>query len=309
MNTTANPQSPQVSKGQAPRQLISWPWQNVSPVRRWVLVWPREHGAWGILLVALITGAAVGLSSAANLLPLLWLTLAAIAAFCLRTPIENSMPKSPFRPRTQAEWRWVQTAASAYVLISAFAGAMLWLDGALRLVWIPALTAFALFALQAVIKRFGRAWRMPAEILAAFGMTLAAAAGCVVAAGKTGDMAIGVWLLNGLFATNQILYVQFRISETRDARNSSSLQRKRIFLLGEAITALAIIAGAHIGLLPALALIAFVPLFVRGGIWSFRTTQTPLRIHRLGKTELAHAILFGLLLVAASRIPWDQVLR
>ncbi len=309
MSAITNSQSRGIDKRRDSRPILSWPWRDVSPVRRWVLVWPREHGAWGILLVSLITGAAVGLSSAANLVPLLWLVLAAVAAFCLRTPIENSMPRSPFRPRTVNEWRWVKAAASMYILMGAFAGAMLWLDGALRLIWMPAVAALGLFGLQAVVKRFGRAWRMPAEIAAAFGMTLASAAGYAVAAGRTGELAIGLWLLNGLFATNQILYVQFRISETRDARSASSLKRKRIFLASEVVTALAIIAGSLAGLLPGLALMAFLPLLVRGSVWSLGSTKRPLRIHRLGKTELAHAVVFGLLLVAASRIPWDQVLR
>ena len=302
MKTSANAQSRKSSKAQSPRPCLTRPWRNIVSVRRGVLVWPREHGAWGILLVSLITGAAIGLSSAANLIPLLWLILAAIAAFCLRTPIENSMPGAPFRPRTQAEWQWVSMAATAYILIGGFAGIMLWIDGAVKLIWMPALAAFGLFALQAVLKRLGRAWRMPSAILAAFGMTLTATIGYIVAAGKAGDLAIGVWLLNGLFAANQILYVQFRISETRDARNSASIRRKRIFLASEAVTTTAIMAGSLTGALPNLALISFVPLLVRGGIWSFRTVPEPLRIHRLGKTELAHAIVFGLLLIAVSRI-------
>ena len=302
MSTMTNAQGRKSSDGRDSKAFMSWPWQNVSPVRRWALVWPREHGAWGILLVSLITGAAVGLSSASNLVPLLWLVLAALAAFCLRTPLENSMPKSPFRPRTQAEWRWVRAAASLYILIGTFAGVMLWLDGALRLIWLLAPFAFALFALQALVKRLGRAFRLPAQILAVFGMTLAAAAGYIVASGKTGNLAIGLWLLNGLFAINQVLYVQFRIGEARDGQHPSSIKRKRNFLASQVVTVLAIIAGAYAGFLPGLALIAFVPLLVRGGVWSLRTGQAPLRIHRLGKTELAHAILFGLLLIAASYI-------
>jgi hypothetical protein len=284
------------------RTLVLRPWSEISPVRRWVLVWPREHGAWGILLVSLITGAAIGLSSATNIIPLLWLLLVTLAAFCLRTPIENAMPKSPFRPRTQAEWRWVSVAALVYVLAGVLAGFMLWFDGALRLIWMLAPFALALFALQAMIKRLGRAFRLPSEIIAVFGMTLAAAAGYIVASGKTGNPAIGLWLLNGLFAANQVLYVQFRIGETRDNGHPSSMKRKRIFLATQGATVLAIMGGARAGWLPGMAIIAFVPLFVRGSIWSLRSAETPLRIHRLGKTELAHAILFGLLLIAASHI-------
>ncbi|MGC8550610.1 MAG: YwiC-like family protein [Acidobacteriaceae bacterium] len=301
MTTATDQRCPNEQRNSRP--VLSCPWEDVTPVRRWVLVWPREHGAWGILLVSLITGAAIGLSSAANLIPLLWLTLAAIAAFCLRTPIENSMPRSPFRPRTKAEWRWVATAASVYIATCTLAGIMLWIEGAVRLIWIPALAAFALFALQVAVKRLGRAWRMPAEILAAFGMTLTAAIGYIVASGKNRELAIGIWLLNGLFAANQILYVQFRIRETRDIDKSSARQRKRIFLLSEAITAAAILAGSLAAVLPDLALIAFVPLLVRGALWSFHTSPSPLRIHRLGKTELTQAIVFGLLLVTLARIP------
>ena len=302
MSTMTHTQDRKSSEEREFKAFGSWPWQNVVPIRRWALVWPREHGAWGIVLVSLITGAAVGLSSASKLVPLLWLVLTALATFCLRTPLENSMPKSPFRPRTQAEWRWVKAAASTYILIGVFAGDMLWFDGALRLIWVLAPFAFALFAAQALVKRLGRAFRMPAQILAVFGMTLAAAAGYIVASETTGKLAIGLWLLNGLFATNQVLYVQFRIAEAREAQHPSSTKRKRIFLASQVVTVLAIIAGAYAGFLPGLALIAFVPLFVRGGIWSLRTGQAPLRIHRLGKTELAHAILFGLLLIAASHI-------
>lgn len=303
MKTTTSLQSPGIAASRDTSPAMSWPWNLVSPVRRSVLVWPREHGAWGILLVSLVTGAAAGLSSVDNLLPLLWLTIAAISAFCLRTPVENSMTRSPFRPRTQAEWRWVIMAAFLYILIGAFAGVMLLLDGTLQIIWMPALAAFALFGLQAVIKRFGRPWRLPAEILAAFGMTLAAAAGCIVAAGKPENLAIGIWLLNGLFAANQILYVQFRIREAHDVQRPAALRRKRIFLLSELVMALALIAAAQARLLPTLALVAFLPLFARGALWSLRTHPSPLRIHRLGKSELAHAIVFGILLIAAARMP------
>lgn len=150
---------------------------------------------------------------------------------------------------------------------------------------------------------------MPAEILAAFGLTLAAAAGYNVAGGQAGAWGAGVWLVNGLFATNQILYVQFRIRETREAQKASIRQMKRIFLWAEVVAVMAVVAGTWTGLLPSLTLVAFVPLLWRGTAWSFRTAQTPLRIHRLGKTELVQAIVFGILFIAAVRVPWNVVVR
>ena len=47
--------------------------------RRRALILPREHGAWGILLIPLATGAAVGVSAGGRLLPLVPLTAAFFA--------------------------------------------------------------------------------------------------------------------------------------------------------------------------------------------------------------------------------------
>jgi hypothetical protein len=57
--------------------------------RRRALVVPREHGAWGMLLVPLVTGAAVGLPAGGHVAPVLLLTTAALALVWLRTPFER----------------------------------------------------------------------------------------------------------------------------------------------------------------------------------------------------------------------------
>jgi YwiC-like protein len=274
-------------------------WRNVHPARRWTLVWPREHGAWGILLVSLITGASIGFSSSTDLSVLLWLTVAVVAAFCLRTPLENSLPASPFRARGSAEWRWVIAVASIYALSGALAVAILISAGFLDLLWKLGLAAVGFFVLQAAVKRLGRAGRLPGEMIGAFGLTLAAAAGWAVSAGEFRQQALAIWILNGLFAADQILYVQLRIRLVR-AGNDASGSRDRILLLAvEALIALLLIGGAHAGFIPWLVVVAFIPVFMRGGAWSLRRDHGPLRIHRLGRSELFHSILFGLLLITA----------
>ena len=50
--------------------------------------------------------------------------------------------------------------------------------------------------------------------------------------------------------------------------------------------------------LPLLALAAFAPVFLRGLLWFFHGRQS-LSVKRLGFTELAHTIVFGVLIVAA----------
>lgn len=71
----------------------------------------RDAGRWsglvstvnaGILPGSLITGASVVYLSTTDLSALLWLAEAFVAAFCLRTPVENSLRASPFPARGSA---------------------------------------------------------------------------------------------------------------------------------------------------------------------------------------------------------------
>lgn len=277
--------------------------RDIHPARRWSLVWPREHGAWGILLVSLITGSVIGFSSITDVSTLLWLAVAVVAAFCLRTPIENSLPASPFRARGVAERRWVIVAASIYAITSAFAVTMLIRGGLLSLLGKLGLAAAGFFVLQAALKWSGRAGRLPGEVIGVLGLTLAAAAGWAVATGGLGRQAWAVWVLNGLFAADQIIYVQLRIRGVRAAKVASRSGNRILLLAAEVFIALLLMAGAHVGFIPWLALLAFVPIFVRGSVWSLGRDHGRLQIHRLGKSELFYSILFGFLLIAAFRLP------
>src|SRR5215472_9439354 len=52
--------------------------------RQRALILPREHGAWGLLLVPIVTGAGVAFHQASHIFPLILLLTAALALFCLR---------------------------------------------------------------------------------------------------------------------------------------------------------------------------------------------------------------------------------
>jgi len=56
-----------------------------------------------------------------------------------------------------------------------------------------------------------------------------------------------------------------------------------------------------LGLLPGLAALAFLPLLVRGMAWFFEP-QKSLAVRTLGWTELAHSVIFGLVLIAGFRL-------
>ena len=58
--------------------------------RRQSLIFPREHGAWGILLVPLVTGASVGLLAGGRAWPLAPLSIAVLALFSVLLAIPAS---------------------------------------------------------------------------------------------------------------------------------------------------------------------------------------------------------------------------
>lgn len=185
---------------------------------------------------------------------------------------------------------------------------MLRREGSLGIVWSPAFAAVGLFALQDVVKRVARVGRLAGEIIGAFGLAVVAVAAWTMAAGRFDLEAVTLWLMNGLFATNQILYVQLRIHEVRDSGESSDSGGKLLFYAGEGLTATVLIAAWRAKLMPALALLAFLPILLRDGLRFIRSGAQPLKIHRLGKTELVHAIVFALLVIASFRlhVPWQN---
>lgn len=107
--------------------------------------------------------------------------------------------------------------------------------------------------------------------------------------------------MNWLFAANQIHYVQLRIHSARVATLAEKVGRGRTFLLGEVLTILFLGFVWRLGWLPGLTLLAFGPVLLRGFAW-FARRPGPLAVHRLGVSELIHALVFGALLIAGFQI-------
>ena len=93
------------------------------------LIAPREHGAWGLLLVPLATGGAVGLLSAGNVVALAAFTVAALALFWLRTPVESWLGIGLIRAQTPHERRSVGVTILLLTAVAACALTSLFWDG------------------------------------------------------------------------------------------------------------------------------------------------------------------------------------
>ena len=73
--------------------------------RRRALIVPREHGAWGLLLIPLFTGIVAGFASEHRIWPLLLFTVAALSLFWLRTPVESFIGTGSLTANTEQERR------------------------------------------------------------------------------------------------------------------------------------------------------------------------------------------------------------
>ena len=262
------------------------------------MVIPREHGAWGMMLVPLATGAIVALRSGVNGGALSLFIVAAMSLFWLRTPVEAWLGTSAIKAQTKAERWFVLRAIFGIALLAAACVAALLGNGHNRgLLVIGGIAALA-FAAQAGVKKLGRKGRMPAQIIGAAGLTSTAAGAYYVATGKLDLIALALWLANWLFAGNQIHYVQVRIRSSRAATMDEKLQQGFAFLAGQSVVIGAILAACWWNVFPALVALAFVPVLFRGSWWFVRGRQ-PLDVHKLGYSELRQALIFGALLCAA----------
>ena len=266
--------------------------------RRRALIVPREHGAWGLLLVPPVTGAGVALRHGGAIPPLLLLLTAAVSLFWMRTPLESWLGTSAIRAETKQERMLVGAVLIALGKVAIVALAALLWAGNNRHLWLIGAVAALALAAQALIKKAGRRFRMFFEIVGTIGLTASAPAAYYVMTGKFGHTALILWIANLIFAGNQIHYVQLRIHTARLEGLRAKLSSGWLFALGQAVMTIALTIACVGGLLPPFASLAFAPLLFRGWLY-FIQKPTPLEVRRLGWSELAHAVAFSILFIAA----------
>lgn len=204
------------------------------------------------------------------------------------------MGTTPIRARAPAEFQLVRKAVLGLTAISTVA--LIWLFCVGRnnaLLWIGA-AAGAAFLLQALVRRSART---AAQMIGAAGLTATAPAAFCAATGAWGKAALTLWGLNLLFAINQIHFVQLRIRAAHVKTRNEKLAAGGGFLAGQVALIALLGTACAVSLIPWYTALAFIPILMRGFV-SFATAPQALAVHRLGKTELAYACLFGVLLVA-----------
>ena len=270
------------------------------------LIVPREHGAWGLLLVPMVTGAGIALRQSSNLFPFVLLLTTALALFWLRTPLESLLGISAMRAETKEERQSTMFAVFYLGAVSVLALSMLLWGGHNVLLWPLGAAAGFFFGAQALLKIMWRqprskhsaqTLRMLSEIVGTIGLTAAAPSAYYVITGKLDPTAWVLWIANLLFAGNQIHYVQLRIHTARVEGLRAKFSRGWAFALGQLLLTAALTFACVTGLFPKFASLAFAPLLFRGWFY-FIQKPAPLAVRKLGWSELAQAIAFCALFIS-----------
>jgi hypothetical protein len=265
--------------------------------RRRALIVPREHGAWGLLLVPMITGAGVAFRECSHIFPLILLSTAALALFWLRTPVESLLGTSAIRVQAAQERFEVSVVIVILAKIALVALiALLW-AGRNPYLWLLGAVAALAFLGQALLKKLGRRARIVSEMVGIIGLTAAAPAAYYVITGNFNLTAWMLWLSNILFAGDQIHYVQLRIHTARLEGFRAKLGSGWRFALGQGLMTAVLTLACMSRLMPVLVSLAFAPLLFRGWFY-FIQEPSPLVVRRLGWNELKHATAFCILFIA-----------
>jgi hypothetical protein len=224
---------------------------------------PREHGAWGILLVPFAT--ACGAAWQWNL-PAALLLASVLCFYVARTSW------------LKRQWKWVVGLLAASVT-AAVPLVVVW-----QLWWLP---AFAVVAAPLASRPTGRSvW---SQLLGVIGLTLTAPAAWYAATGKLDATAWRLWVVMVAYFTGGVLYVRMFITRSRLPN-----------LAYHAGLALFLVAGAVGGMISWPVAAAFGPPVLRAVIGSGRL-PAKLWLKKLGWTEVGYSLLFGASVVWAVR--------
>jgi hypothetical protein len=259
---------------------------------RSAVLWPREHGAWGLLAAPLLLGTAIAVRAGGNRWAA-WavMVVAASALFLVRTPLEALLGTGIVRATGAAE---VSAARTRAILWSVFAA----IGGALSFRFIPYRVLLGFAAIGAV--SYATQWLLPrtkAQVVVAAGFAAGAPASYIALTGKTDALALLLALLAAILTVDQVLYVQLRIKTLRLGARAANLRLGLLFAAFQTFCLFALALGLERGLITWLALAGFLPLLARGyAHFLYRPQRVSLQ--RLGFTELAYTVFCVALVVA-----------
>ena len=234
---------------------------------------PREHGAWGILLIPFAT--AVGVSGVFDLK--VALLLASVLSFYVA---RTSYLKG------NVKWTAILLVGSVASIAPLLFAWKLW--------W---LTAFGAVAAPLAFRKTERSLTM--QLLAVCGLTLTAPAAWYTATGRLDIAALLLWFLNALYFAGGVFYVKMHVAAAI-RRGGSKIRLGAPVLVYYTTLSCVLLAMALCHVISCWVLAAYAPVVARAFVGVGRLGPT-LRIKRLGWTEVAYSLVYAVVLVGAFR--------
>ena len=266
---------------------------------------PKEHGAWGMLYVPLVTAA--GIAGVVSLQVVL-LTLVVTLMFLSQRPYTQLLTN----PSIHQDAAWVRRSLSwlaVYWCASAILVGLLYVQYDLvalpqfALVGIPIAAAFTF-----LLKR-NQMRSVAGELTGICGLTLTAPLAHYVATGKVQPLAFWLWGLCILYFASSVFYVKAIVAGSLSSRSkaiSRALIYSRVCGLYHAFLLMLLAGLVMLGKIPALAMVAFSPVILRG-LLGTRRPLGKLNFARIGWTEVAYSVVFASVSILALRLVAESI--
>lgn len=251
-----------------------------------LLVIPREHGAWFMLLLSLFVGAGAARSFG---LPFVFLCLSAAALFSSLYSLGEGTKKASIarEMKMEALSSFIYFLLALVFIAPLFIIYRLWSLLSLGLLAAPFFGIYLYLILQ---RKHRTIW---GELINIAGISFPAAASYYISSGVWTNTTSLLWLLTFLYSASSIFYVRLKIKQKAPFLASPG-QR---FLLGKSLLAyllflfVTLIILTITGLTPFILLVAYLPLALKSlfGIFYSRGTVS---IKRVGFAEIGYSALF-----------------
>jgi hypothetical protein len=245
---------------------------------------PKEHGAWAMFSVPMITGILVARSPS---WPVVFLALSTTFLFIARESLVVWW-RSRQRGRSHRE---AQLRLAIYLGLAALFGAPLVFVA--RLFGLIPFGAAALVLLLINMKQAEQLEERTiiGEMLAIIGMTMTAPAVHYAARGEWQMTALWLWALSALYFMSSVFYVKLRVLTAHARSDDHRRQIRRRCALYHGFLLSALVALTLTGNVNLFAVIAFAPALGRA-FWHVLTPASHLNLRRVGVLEIVYSLVF-----------------
>lgn len=255
----------------------------------------KEHGAWAVLLVPMIVGAAYANTFSWNVV---WLALSALGVFLSYVPVHTLLRELAGIHQGKEKLAAAEFWTAAYLgfgvlFIVPLLYQQLWL---LLLIGMYGAASFlGNFLLTRKIQK-----SIASDLTAVAGLTLSAPSAYYVTTGMLDTKALVLWLLHVLFFGCSVFYVHLKIRVSGMRKDSWRMREKLsvgwLNILYHMVVIILVTVLVFYHLTPSTIVLAFLPMVIHAIVGTVKLSHR-IKFRNLGFMLLAHSVLFGIIFV------------